>query len=228
MSIYGGHGIYGDLPNPRNLHAHPAIEAQLLNPKNPIWDPGNLFLRLYTEQLYAVAGTRLIGASDSSLSAARRKEARTELKALRRGIRRYFGSSQRGHGRPPKLMAVHRRMIHADSDAIVQFVREWCRTTDEDRITPLDLNELFENPAFLLELFKRWPFRQVVDKAAWERLRKRSDRWGLSRRLNSYLGLRYGVSPHTIERELRPVPHGSEPTPASSPSSPTPGKLRKK
>src|SRR6266852_2121250 len=137
MSIYGGHGIYGDMPNPRNLLAQPAIEAQLLNPKNPIWNPGNLFLHLFPEQLYAVVGPRLIRASDSSLSAAGRKKARKELKALRLGIRRYFGSSQRGPGRPPKLMLVQRRMIHADYDSMLEVVREWCRTTEEDRITPL-------------------------------------------------------------------------------------------
>jgi hypothetical protein len=228
MSIYGGHGIYGDMPDPRNLRAQPAIETQLLRPDNPIWDPGNFFLRLFPEQLYAVVGPRLIRASDSSLSAAGRKKAKKELKALRRGIRRYFGSSQREPDRPPKLMPVHRRMIHADYDAIVRLVREWCRTTEEDRITPLDLNELFENPGFLLELFKRWPFRQVADKGAWERLRKRSGRWGLSRHLCSYLGMRYGVGPHTIERELRPQPHGSEHTRPSCPSSAIPEKSGKK
>jgi hypothetical protein len=58
--IYGGYGVYGDSePDLRDYRTPPFIERELLDPANPLWQPGNIFLRLHSEYLYPCLGERI-------------------------------------------------------------------------------------------------------------------------------------------------------------------------
>src|SRR6266487_1934579 len=127
MGIYDGPGIYSSVPgHPQDLKhykTHPAIEAQLLDPANDIWGRGNLYLRLFPEQMYPCLGVRLVRAHDSTATLAERKQAKSELERLRKCIAKYFRPSTRPAGRPPKLTPHEREAMAAEHEALMQLIR---------------------------------------------------------------------------------------------------------
>lgn len=203
MGIYDGPGIYSSAPGqPQDLKhykTHPALEAQLLDPANDIWGRGNLYLRLFPEQMYPGLGARMVRAYDSTATPAERRQARVELERLRKSITRYFRRSTRPAGRPPKLTPHERQAMAAEHEALMQFIR---RRSGQDQTGPERLNELFSDQTFLREIFKDFPLKRSDDPRDWARFLKNTVSMAASERSLRYLGLRYGVSGHTIHHAI--------------------------
>jgi hypothetical protein len=203
MGIYDGPGIYSSvLGQPQDLKhykTHPALEAQLLDPANDIWGRGNLFLRLFPEQMYPCLGARLVQAHDSTATLAERRQAKSELEGLRKCIARYFRRSTRPAGRPPKLTPRERQGMAAEHEALMQLIR---RLSGQDQTEPERLNGLFSDPTFLREIFREFPQKRGDDPTGWTQFLKDTAFMSASERSLRYLGRRYGVSGHTIHHAI--------------------------
>src|SRR5258706_13854156 len=123
--VYGGHGIYGDSePDLRGYRTPPFIEGELLDPANPLWQPGNIFLRLHPEYLYPCLGERIVRATDANATTEARKRAARELESLRKSIRMYFKRTGRPPGRPLKLTGIERENMPAEHEDFCHFIRD--------------------------------------------------------------------------------------------------------
>ncbi len=207
MGIYDGPGIYSSVPGQaldlKHYKTHPALEAQLLDPTNDIWGRGNLYLRLFPEQMYPCLGARMVRANDSMATLTERRRAKGELEGLRKCIARYFRRSTRPAGRPPKLTPHEREAMAAEHEALMQLIR---RLSGQDQPEPERLNMLFSDPNFLRELFQDFPLKRGDDPTAWTRFLKDTVSMSGSDRSLRYLGLRYRVSPYTT-RDPAPISH---------------------
>jgi hypothetical protein len=202
-SIYGGYGIYGARePDPRDYRTHPIIERQLLDPVDLIWTPGNIFLRLHPEYLYPCLGERIVCISDVQVARAARKKAARELESLRRSIRKYFKRSHRPPGRPPTLTPVERRNMASEHTTLSTLIRSRCSTSTDARIPHAELNRLFRDVTFQKDLFAQFPLRHPSALRSWNRFLTKTASMGISSRALRILGLRYGVSHHTIHRAI--------------------------
>jgi hypothetical protein len=203
--IYGAHGIYGDSePDLRDYRTPPFIEGELLDPGNPLWQPGNIFLRLHPEYLYPCLGERIVRAADAHATPEARKRAARELESLRKSIRTYFKRTGRRPGRPLKLTVFERENMPAEHDELCHFIRDHC-TVDADAPVPHDvLNRLFRHLAFQKDLFKRFPLKRAIALPVWNRFLKETSPLALKKRALHYLALRYDVSHHTIHRAIWP------------------------
>ena len=219
-TIYGGHGIYGgDEPDPRHFRTHPAIEQQLLDPSSQIWAADNMFLRLRPEYLYPCLGERIIRASDAQVAPDLRNQAARELDSLRKSIRNYFKRTRRPPGRPSKLTTIDREGMAHEHDRLCSFIRDRCPIDPEARVPHDELNRLFRNPVFQNELLSQFPLKQRREPLSWNQFLEETTSLGISERALRFLGLRYGVSHHTIHRAIWPDrPHAGAPDPSSSPS----------
>jgi hypothetical protein len=205
MNIFGGHDIYGGHdPDLREYRTSPFIEQQLLNPVSDIWKPGNIFLRLFPQQLYPCVGERTVRACDSTLPPRERARAKKELESLRKSIRKYFKRTGRPGGRPSKLTPADRRQIPDEHSELCKMLREHCKVEKDELVLHEDLKALFSDQSFLQALFARFPMKGQPEKDAWPKFLKATSALGVSDRCLHYLGLRYDVSHHTIHRVIWP------------------------
>ncbi len=219
MRIYGGWGIYGDGdPDLQDYRTPPFVEQELLDPANPIWTPGNIFLRLHPEYLYPCLGERIVRAADANGSPEARKQAVRELELLRKSIRKYFKRTRRPPGRPHKLTPAEQDNMAAEHTALCKFVRERCAIDVGAPVPQQALNQLFRDPAFQKELFSHFPFKQAYEPRVWNRFLKEASPLALAERALRFLGLRYDVSHHTIRRAIWPGRPPSAPTQDAPPS----------
>jgi len=209
MGIYGGHGIFGHLPgHPQDLKqykTHPAVEAQLLDPNNAIWRSGNLFLRLFPENLFPCVGARMVLSMDAAASPRRREQARKELAGLERCIRKYFKRTGRPAGRPPKLNAADRAALPSEHVKLSKLIRQHSGVMKDELADVDTLNQLFHTETFVSDLFRDFPLRQTAPEAAWKKFLEETSTLGVSDRCLHYLSLRHGVSHHTIHRSIWPT-----------------------
>jgi hypothetical protein len=216
--IYGGYGIYGDSePDLRDYRTPPFIERELLDPANPLWQMGNIFLRLHPEYLYPCLGERTVRATDANATPEARKRAARELESLRKSIRGYFKRTGRPSGRPLKLTVIERENMPAEHDELCHFIRDHC-AVDADAPVPHDvLNHLFRHLIFQKDLFKRFPLKRAIALPVWNRFLKETSPFALKKRALRYLALRYDVSHHTIHRAIWPDHLSPEAAQDSSP-----------
>jgi len=209
MGIYGGHGIFGHLPGQpldlRQYKTHPAVEAQLLEPNNDIWRSGNLFLRLFPENLFPCVGARMVLSMDATAPPRRREQARKELAVLEKCIRKYFKRTGRPAGRPPKLTAADRTALPSEHTALSNLIRQHSGVMKDELVALETLNQLFHTQTFVADLFHSFPLKQTPPEAAWKKFLEETSGLGVSDRCLHYLSLRHGVSHHTIHRSIWPA-----------------------
>jgi len=87
----------------------------------------------------------------------------------------------------------------AEHEAVMQLIR---RLSGQDQTEPERLNGLFSDPTFLRELFREFPLKRVDDPTVWTQFLKDTVSLATSERVLRYLGLRYGVSRHTIHHAI--------------------------
>src|SRR5262249_58010698 len=162
-SIYRGHGIFGDDDAP--TRPHPAMTVQLLDPKSEIWKPSNVYLRLFHRDLDLLIAELTLQAADGQLSPTERRQAKTYLTQLRRRIARYFRSTGRSAGRPPKLTRNEREAMSDEHERVQGVIRNVMKT---DTSNGFVLDRLFRTREFQVILFGQFPCRVPVTEDAWQ------------------------------------------------------------
>ncbi len=192
------HGLFDDpfrRTHARDMRPHPIMEAQFLDPTSWVWRRGDIYLRLYQDELRYCAGDRLLRMYDATLPQSVRDQARRELRALRISVRRYFRRTARRPGRPPKLTPEQRKGMSEEHDRLRNFVRQVTRQDSPSRDT---LDRLFRDREFLRALWQAFPRHVDAEPAVWNRFLRDSQACPLSKRCLYYLAYRYGVSVETI------------------------------
>jgi hypothetical protein len=205
MRHFGSYTILGDrdtpISNPHLIQTHPAVEARLLDPTDPIWNPTNFYLWSFPQVLYACVGERMVRAANSSLSPAEREQATTELAQLQRSIRRFFKRSTLSAGRPPKLTPLQRKSMNNEYRQLFTFIGSFSK---RERPTPAELDTLFKNPAFVARLLHVSPTKRATNPRQWSAFLRKSRGLPLSGRCVGYLAFRYGAEPSTIQHAIWP------------------------
>jgi hypothetical protein len=87
----------------------------------------------------------------------------------------------------------------AEHEALMQLIR---RLSGQDQTEPERLNGLFSDPTFLREIFRDFPLKRGDDPTVWTKFLKDTASVPAAERSLRYLGLRYGVSWHTIHHTI--------------------------
>jgi len=198
-SIYRGHGIFGDEAPP--TRPHPVMKAALLNPENDIWKPSNIYLRLFPRELELLIAELNLRAVDRRLSSVERGHAKTHFTGLRQRMARYFRTTGRAAGRPPKLTLSQRAEMSHEHDRLQRLIRDVTRI---DSPSSLVLHRLFKTREFQVILFGQFPWRVPVSEKAWEEFLRLTVHLALSARCLRYLAFQYDVSIHTIQAAIWP------------------------
>jgi hypothetical protein len=175
------------------------MEAHLLDPASWAWQRGNIYLRLFQDELRHCLGERLLRTYDATLPPGKRAQARSELQTLRNSVRRYFKRTARPPGRPPKLTVKQREDMSTEHDRLRDFIREVAGEHSPRREA---LDRLFRDPEFLMTLFQDFPRHVGTNPAAWDRFLRESAHLALSQRCLHYLAYRYGVSVETVRAAI--------------------------
>lgn len=197
--LFSGHAIFGGPPS--NDQLHPIAEAELCEPTSAIWRAGNLYIRLFPDELRRCLGERLLRMYDPSCSPEAQAQAKHELKTLRTSVRRYFRRSVRRAGRPPKLTRLEREQMSGEDDRLRRLIRKWAGSKPP---SPARLSQLFADPEFLKQLFELFPLNATTDPGAWPRFLQKTAGHPLAERCHAYLALRYGVGVATIRQAIWP------------------------
>lgn len=199
MTIGSDHDLYDHDPftgrRERHARPHPLMQAQLLDPTSWMWQRGDIYLRLFPDELRYCLGERLLRMYDATLPQSARSQARIELRKLRESTSRYFKRTARPVGRPPKLTQKQREEMSAEHDRLRNLVR---KVVGEKSPAQETLNHLFRDREFLKALFEAFPRQVVADPAAWNQFLRESATLPLAERCVHYLAYQYGVSPDTI------------------------------
>src|SRR5262249_41455308 len=202
-SIYRGHGIFGDEDAPTRLH--PAMRAQLLDPKSEIWKPNNVYLRLFHRDLDLLIAELTLQAADGNLSPTERRQAKTHLTQLRQRIACYFRTAGRlpgrSAGRPPKLTLGEREAMLDEHDRLRDLIRSM---TNTEAPSGPELDRLFRTSEFQVVLFGEFPCKAPVSERAWKQVLRTTAGLALSVRCLHYLAFQYDVSVHTIQAAIWP------------------------
>jgi hypothetical protein len=199
LSIYRGHGIFGDeAPSTR---PHPAMMAELLNPESDIWKPGDLYLRLFPRELELLIADLSFQAVDGRLSHTEREYAKTSFTQLRQRMAPYFRATGRAAGRPPKLTPGAREKMSQEHDRLQRLIRD---VTGIDSPSSFVLHRLFETREFQVILFGQFPRRAPGSDEAWTEFLRSTVGLPLSARCLRYLAFQYDVSIHTIQVAIWP------------------------
>ncbi|MFQ5932677.1 MAG: hypothetical protein ACE5MM_09725 [Nitrospiraceae bacterium] len=203
MKVGASHTLYDSDPftrsRTRDTRPHPVMEMHLLDPTGSIWQRGNIYLRLFPDELRYCLGDRLLRMYDATLPQNVRAQARSELQQLRRSVRRYFRYTARPPGRPPKLTAKQREDMSAEQDRLRNFIRQ---IAGEHSPSHKTLDRLVRDPEFLAQLFQAFPCLADAKRMAWAQFLRASTHLPLSERCLHYLAYRYGVSVDTIRSAI--------------------------
>ncbi len=201
MDIGASHRLY-ETPfgGRKSTRLHPITESQLLDPKSNIWQRGNLYIRLFPEELRLCLGERLLRRYDRQLPVSTRTQAQRELKTLQKSMRRYFGRSGRPVGRPRKLTLQEAERMSDEHEKLKELIREHAGT--EESLTQALLNQLFMNPEFLRALFEQFPSKLTRSRSEWEQWVQKFADLPFSERCLHYLAFQYCVSPETVKKAI--------------------------
>lgn len=199
MAVSADHNLYDSDPftrsHKRRTRPHPVMEAHLLDPASWAWQRGNIYLRLFQDELQYCIGERLLRMYDVTLPGSKRAQARNELQTLRKSVRRYFKRTGRPPGRPPKLTQKQREDMSAEHDRLRDLIRKVAGEHSPRRET---LDRLFQDPKFLKAVFESFQCHLDATPAAWRQFLRESAHLPLSERCLHYLAYRYGVSVETV------------------------------
>ncbi len=198
-SIYRGHGIFGDEMPP--TRPHPVMMAELLNPESDIWKPSNVYLRLFSRELELLIAELSLQAVDGRLSPIERGHAKTRFTRLRQRMARYFRTTGRAAGRPPKLTLSEREEMSQEHDRLQWLIRD---VTGINSPSSLELHHLFKTREFQVILFGQFPRRVPVSEKAWKEFLRSTARLPLSARCIHYLAFQHDASIHTIQAAIWP------------------------
>jgi hypothetical protein len=114
---------------------------------------------------------------------------------------RYFRTTGRAAGRPPKLTPNEREEMSREHDRRQRFIRDITRI---DSPSGFELDRLFKTREFQVILFGQFPRRVPVSEKAWKQFLRETTHLPLSARCLHYLAFQYDASVHTIQAAIWP------------------------